>query len=186
MSRSVDGRVRWGLRAGLPVLALALAWSGAPAPGAEPAGPDYWLAYGKPVRLCPGAREPVPAKVEGQSWGVLAGGALLCRDEGDAYVLTLDYLNVSVDPAGRAALPRDAVAFDWLGLSLYRPARQGGGVDWLLDAALPVKGTLDRRATGRIVFGHLAFRVPKDTAREATNMLLYLTLGSPLVALHVS
>lgn len=151
------------------------------------AAPDtqaYWLQFGRSVRLCPGAREPEPIKIVGEAWGVLASGVLLCQDEGATYRFSLDYLNVSMDPPRRGELKRDVAAFDWIGLSFYRGG-SGTGVTWLHDVAQPVRGELRQDATSRTVFGRLAFEVPKQAAAQASNMLLYLTFGTPMVALHV-
>lgn len=180
MSRSIERPARHWLAAGylacLCVFVAGLVW-------AQDANPGYWLRFGKTMDLCPGAKDSVPVKVEGASWGILASGVVLCEDRGDAYVLTLDYLNVAIDPAERHLIKRDVVAFDWFGLALYRPA--SNGVDWLYDASRPLKGDLRRDATERIVFGKLNYEVPKSQAAKATNMLFYLTFDGPLVAIHV-
>lgn len=170
-----------GWRIGGLVLALALLL------GPEARGDGdiaYWLNFGKTPRLCPGSHGDSPFKVEGASWGILASGVILCRDLGAAYAISVDYLNVAIDPVDRALIKRDVVGFDWLGLALYRPGT-GGEIDWLFDRSMPIKGELRRDASGRIVFGKINFEVPKQQADRATNMLFYLTFDGPLVALNV-
>jgi hypothetical protein len=171
-------------RAGAGGLALAFALTLGPGAHGEGPDPTYWLQFGKTARLCPGSKDDSPSKIEGATWGILASGVILCRDTGPSYAITVDYLNVAIDPAERTLIKRDVVAFDWLGLALYRPGG-AGAIDWLFDHSVPVKGELRRDASGRIVFGHITFTVPKGPPEQATNMLFYLTFDGPLVALHV-
>ncbi len=186
MSRSDKTRptVRAWRRPIPAILAAALLLPRAAGAQAEVEAPDFWLQFGRPAQLCPGARQPVPVKVAGASWGLVASGAALCQDQGDAYALSVDYLNVAIDNRNRSAMKRDAVRFDWIGLALYR-GRDGAGLDWLFDDARPVDATLRRDETGRIVFRGAAFRVRKQQADQATNLLFYLTFGGLVVALRV-
>ncbi|KMO40878.1 hypothetical protein VQ02_06790 [Methylobacterium variabile] len=145
---------------------------------------SYWLAFGKPVQLCPRARRWIPAKLVGEAWGVVASGVVLCRDRGRHYALTVEYLNLRIDPAERGRSGGDFARFDWLGLALFRPDRRGG-TEWLFDTARPVEGELRREGARRLAFGGIAFRVPKVRARLATNLLFYLTFGARMVAVRV-
>ena len=181
VSRSAERRASFGGACAVAAL-LLLALGSGPAQADEP-DPAYWLDFGHTVSLCPGAKTDTPFKIEGASWGVLASGVVLCRDAGDSYVFTLDYLNAAIDPADRGLIKRDVVSFDWFGLALYRPgsAKQ---VTWLFDQPRPIKGDLRKDSTRRLVFGKLTFTVPKSEAEQASNMLFYLTFDGPLVALH--
>lgn len=181
MSRSTDSMPRHR-RVGAALLACFGASAAAPS-RAQETNAAYWLDFGKTVAVCPGAKSDVPTKVEGASWGILASGVVLCQDRGNAYVFTVDYLNVAIDPADRDLIKRDVVGFDWLGLALYRPA-SGREVTWLYDQAMPVKGELKRDATRHLVFGKLSYTVPKAEAGQATNMLFFLTFNGPVVAIH--
>lgn len=181
------GSLRWcGFRApwiGTAALATTLMLHGTALGDTPDIG--YWLKYGKPPHLCPGAQEATPAKIEGAAWGVLASGVILCRDVGDAYSFTINYLNVAIDPDDHAMLKRDTLSFDWIGLALYKAAAGRDGVDWLFDQSRPLKGELRLTSPGRIVFGEITFEVPKGEADRAANMLFYLTFHGPMVALHV-
>ncbi len=169
----------------LAVLLLALGTGVLPGPAtAQETDRSYWLAFGKPVQLCPRARRWVPAKLVGEAWGVVASGVVLCRDRGRHYALTVEYLNLRIDPTGRGRSEEASARFDWLGLALFRPDRRGG-TDWLFDTAQPVEGELRRDGARRLVFGGIAFRVPKARARLATNLLFYLTFGAQMVAVRV-
>lgn len=183
MSPSGDARARRRI----PIcLALAAALTSSAAAGADEGQPDFWLGFGRNAALCAGRGEPSPVKIAGASWGVLASGAARCQDEGDAYVVTVDYLNVSMDPSdGGATRETGELHFDWLGLSLYRPAERGRKVDWLFDDARPVKATLRQDDPDRVVLGKIAFRVPKQRADRASNLLFYLTFNNLVVAVHV-
>jgi hypothetical protein len=189
MSRFVEacGSLRWcGFRApwtGAAALATVLMLHST-ALGDTPDS-EYWLKYGKPPRLCPGAHEATPAKIEGAAWGVLASGIILCRDVGDAYSFTINYLNVAIDPDHHEMLKRDTLRFDWIGLAFYKAAADRDSIDWLFDQSRPLKGELRLTSPGRIVFGNITFDVPKREADRAANMLFYLTFHGPVVALHV-
>jgi hypothetical protein len=191
VSRSADAAWRGQGRSrrwpgGLFAALLAGAAPSAPHAASHAPGSDqgYWLSFGKPARLCPRDRELTPAKIVGEAWNILASGVVLCRDDGQNYTLSVEYLNVRVDPTGGGTLRPDTARFDWLGLALYRPDPQGA-TEWLFDAAHPLRGELSRDSAGRIVFGRITFRVPKDRAEQATNMLFYLTFGTRLVAINV-
>ena len=181
VSRSAERRACFG-RACAGVTALLLVF-GPPQARADEKDLPYWLGFGHTVSLCPGAKTDTPFKIEGASWGVLASGVMLCRDVGDSYVLTLDYLNAAIDPADRGLIKREIVSFDWFGLALYRPGA-AKDVAWLFDQSRPIKGDLRKDSTKRLVFGKLTFTVPKSEAEQASNMLFYLTFDGPLVALH--
>jgi hypothetical protein len=189
MSRFVEicGSLRWcGFRApwiGAAAIATALMLHCAALGDTPDIG--YWLKYGKPARLCPGAHEATPAKIEGAAWGVLASGVILCRDAGDAYSFTINYLNVAIDPDHHEMLRRDTLSFDWIGLAFYKAAADRDGIDWLFDQSRPLKGELRLTSPGRIVFGNITFDVPKREADRATNTLFYLTFHGPVVAIHV-
>lgn len=165
-------------RRGLASAACLLALLGT-MPGRAAETP-YWLQFGKPTQTCPGGGE-TPFKVQGASWGVMASGVVLCHEEGGSFVYDLRFLNVRVDPSDKEMLTRARLDFDWFGLAMFRP--KGQDIDWLYDRSLPVKGSLRRDSTGRIVFGNLSFAVPKAEASAATNMIFYLSFSGPLVVI---
>ena len=143
----------------------------------------YWLQFGKPARTCETSDKPF--KVQGASWGVLASGVILCHKTETSYVYDIQFLNVFIDVADKQAITRDELTFDWCGLALFKPSAAGDDVDWLYEHSVPIKGTLRRESTGRIVFGRLSFEVPKDAANAATNMLFYITFQGPMVVIGV-
>jgi hypothetical protein len=189
MSRFVKacGLLRWYEfrmpRVGAAALATSLMLHGTALGDTPDIG--YWLKYGKPPRLCPGAHEATPLKIEGAAWGVLASGVILCKDAGDAYSFTISYLNVAIDPDHHEMLKRDTLRFDWIGLALYKAEAKHDGIDWLFDQSRPLKGELQLTSSRRIVFGSITFDVPKREANRAANMLFYLTFHGPVVAIHV-
>lgn len=148
----------------------------------------YWLT--KPgvthVTPCPGNTAGEPLKIgrdflkdkddagDDDRW-LIVSGLVTCRDAGSEYVYAIEFLNVAVNPAERAGLERGTLSFDWIGLAAYRGSADGRAVDWLLDEALPIRGSLQRDATQRVTFGDLTFRVPKPVAGAATHFTFYIT-----------
>ena len=143
---------------------------------------DYWLQFGKPAHTCTAGETPF--KVQGASWGVLASGIVMCRPIQRPPMSTrCFFLNVFVDPTDKNAISRDVLDFDWCGMALYRPSRDGYDVDWLYERSMPIKGSLRKDSTGKIVFGNIVFEVPRADADSATNMLFYLTFMGPMVVI---
>ena len=167
----------------LRALGLAALLATAAASSSSAADTPYWLQFGKPAHTCEGGDQPF--KVQGASWGVLASGVLLCHKTESTYVYELQFLNVFIDVADKQSITRDTLTFDWCGLALFRPNAAGDDVDWLYEHTLPIKGSLQRDATGRIVFGNLSFEVSKAAATSATNMLFYITFQGPMVVIGV-
>ena len=146
---------------------------------AEPT--PYWLQFGKPARTCPSGETPF--KVQGASWGVIASGIVVCRQTSSSYIYSLLFINVFIDPADKQAITRDVLNFDWCGLALFSPNATGDDIDWRYEKAVPIKGSLRKDATGKIVFGNVSFEVRREEADAATNMLFYLTFQGPLVVI---
>lgn len=136
----------------------------------------YWLSRGKHVVKCPGVSAPEPFKLANATdqWGDIYG-VLRCSDEGSNYRFEIEYIKFQVNPARREAINRQQLKFDWIGLAIYRPDGSGQGVSWLYDEAKPIQGMLNKSDAKPIIFGNLAFVVPKLVLDRAENFVFYVT-----------
>jgi hypothetical protein len=146
---------------------------------------SYWLTNGsRTIGACPGRTngEPLRAANGSSNW-VLITAAITCRDVGDAYVFSVDYMSVQVNPGNRGNIDRDSINFDWLALAIYAPGGGGRTINWLYDEALPVDGALAKTSRDKIYFGKLNFpKVSKADIAKASNFTFYLTAeGVPFV-----
>jgi hypothetical protein len=138
---------------------------------------QYWLDRGKNLVVkCPGATDGEAFKVANaaRQWGDIHG-VLMCVDAGANYRYELQYFKFQINPEMRDAINRQQLSFEWVGLSLYKPAASGGSIDWLYEESLPIQGVLKKTDTKALAFGNLRFVVPKNVVDHATNFLFYVT-----------
>ncbi len=163
-------------------LLLFMALLCTPAPAQEK---SYWLVNsGTVIGSCPGRAggEPLRAANGGNQW-VLITATVTCRDVGDGYTFSVDYMSVQINPSARARVERDVLNFDWVALAVFQPHGNGQTINWLYDEALPVKGQLEKTSREKIYFGNLTFpKVSKAEIAKASNFTFYMTAqGVPFV-----
>lgn len=139
---------------------------------------SYWLDRGGKIKgACPGKTDGQDLRAaNGDHQWVLIHAVVTCRDVGEAYSFSIDYMGVQINPAARPRIVWPVLNFDWIALTLYRPEGRGETIDWLYDEALPIKGSLEKTSRQRIYFGNLKFPpVSKVVTAKATNFVFYLT-----------
>ena len=152
----------------LALLLLALAVIGEPCLAQDFGAKEWGANYSN----CAGAKEPVRFKVgndEGQN--VVASAIMSCRDEGDAFAYTLDYMTLSLSRTSEWKSAR----LDWFGAAAQR-AGSGGRSEWIYDEARPIRAEVRTNAKP-VAVTNIAFRVPKRTLSQARGFSFYLVGG---------
>jgi hypothetical protein len=146
---------------------------------------SYWLTNASTlVASCPGKPdgEALRAANGNNAW-VLITASVTCKDAGDGYVFSIDYMSVQVNPSNRSRVERDPMIFDWIALAIFQPKGSGETINWLYDHALPINGSLSKDSREKIYFGNLTFpKIAKADLDKAKNFTFYLTSqGVPFV-----
>ena len=118
-----------------------------------------------------------------KSWAQVTG-VVTCKDNGNSYAYEVNFVGVEINPEQRANIGRDSLIFDLIGLAIYGPDGTGG-VDWLYDDALPIRGSLQKDSKDKIYFGNLKFTVPKEKLARADHFIFYLTAQGALISIYV-
>lgn len=153
---------------------------------AEAGEQSYWLTRGggRQKIECDGDTSERPFRVsnDAASWAQVTG-VVTCKDDSNSYAYEVNFLGVEINPEQRANIGREKLIFDWLGLAVYGPDGSGG-VDWLYDNAVPVRGSLGRDGNDKIYFGHLKFSVPKEKLVRADHFVFYLTAQGVFISIY--
>ncbi|WP_291846470.1 hypothetical protein [Bradyrhizobium sp.] len=157
------------LALGLSVLVLAVTASGLEA-SAE--GDDFLAQdWGSGFQSCGGARTPVSFRIAGPESNVIANGIVTCRDDGDAFIYAVDYVNFLLNPQGN--WPQ--ASLQWFGVGAQRAGANGRN-DWFFDEVRPIRVQIP--APGRrVAISNLSFRVPKAVLMQARGFGFYAVGG---------
>lgn len=147
----------------------------------------YWLTLGGGHQKieCAGdnSGRPFKASNHAESW-VQVTGVITCKDNGNAYTYEVNFIGAEINPEQRANIARESLNFEWMGLAVYGPDGKGG-VDWLYDDALPIRGSLRKEGKEKIYFGNLKFNVLKEKLARADHFVFYLTAQGALISVYV-
>jgi hypothetical protein len=148
---------------------------------------SYWLALGggRHKIECAGdtSGQPFRASNYADSW-VQVTGVVTCKDNGDSYAYEVNFISAEINPEQRASISRESLVFDWMGLAIYGSDGKGG-VNWLYDDALPIRGSLRKEGQEKIYFGNLKFNVAKEKLARADHLVFYLTTQGALISVYV-
>jgi len=127
--------------------------------------------WGTDFSNCSGAREPMRFKVgNGEREDIVASAIVTCRDEGDAFVYALDYMNLALAPGSKWR----SAQIQWIGAA----AQRGGSNrrnEWIYDEAKPLQVSL---VPGRMAaVKDVSFRVPKAVLAQARGFGFYVVGG---------
>jgi hypothetical protein len=133
---------------------------------------DFLAAdWGSGFSSCDGARAPVAFRAAGPDSQVLANGVITCRDEGDAFVYAVDYMNFLLAASG--SWP--SASLQWFGVAAQREGASGRN-DWFYDEVKPIRVQI--KAPGqRASVSNIAFRVPKSVMTRARGFGFYAVGG---------
>lgn len=148
--------------------------------GGAHAQQSYWLREGfSVVADCAGdtVGQPLKAANRDGAWVQLAS-KLQCRDSGTSFVITIEWLEVSINSRVRDSIEWESLNFDWLGLAVYSGRDGDKEINWIYDEARPLEGRLSKTSSGKIYFGNVSFEIPKSSLQGATHLTFYLTAES--------
>ena len=132
----------------------------------------YDAGWGADYSHCAGAQQPLRYRVgnyEGEN--ILVSGVITCRDDGDAYIYSVDYMNFSL--SSYSAWKNAHI--DWFGAGAQRDGGNGRN-EWIYDEARPVR-VLIAGSGKRVSITNLSFRVPKTTLARARGFSFYVVGG---------
>jgi len=127
--------------------------------------------WGAGFLSCGGAAKPVSLRAAGPESQVLANGVITCRDDGDALVYTVDYMNFLLNPTADWS----SASLHWFGAAAQRQGANGRN-DWFYDDARPIKVQIAARGK-RVAIANTSFRVPKAVLKEARGFGFYAVGG---------
>lgn len=132
----------------------------------------YEAEWGADYSNCAGARQPVRFRA-GNSDGedILASGIITCRDDGDAFVYAVDYMNFSLSSGSSWKSAR----LEWFGAGAQR-AGPNGRNEWIYDEVRPIKIQI-RDKDKRVAITNISFRVSKATLVQARGFGFYVVGG---------
>jgi hypothetical protein len=131
--------------------------------------------WGTGFSTCAGAGTPMPLKAaSADNDNLLANGVINCTDAGDAYLYTVDYLNVSLAPGSKWT----SAHLEWFGCGVQREGKEGRN-DWIFEEAKPIKLTLAAGAKRAAISG-VSCRVPKNALQQARGFGFYVVGGGIL------
>lgn len=158
-------------RSAIALLILVLGLSGWHA-SAVAEGSDFLASdWGAGFLSCGGATKPVSFRAAGPESQVIANGIINCRDDGDALVYTVDYMNFLLSPTADWS----SAGLQWFGAAAQRQGANGRN-DWFYDEARPIKVQI-AAAGKRVAISNVSFRVPKTVLKEARGFGFYAVGG---------
>jgi hypothetical protein len=166
--RHRDGASAAGLRPLLAGLAALLICTGT----ARAESNDFLAAdWGSGFSSCDGARAPVGFRAAGPDSQVQANGVITCRDDGDAFVYAVDYMNFAL--GATSTWPQ--ASLQWFGVAAQRQGANGRN-DWFFDEVRPIRVQI-RSPGQRVAVANLSFRVPKAVLTRARGFGFYAVGG---------
>ncbi len=157
---------RRGAFASLTAALLTVFGAGAGADNSDLSSPDW----GSNFITCAGAKSPIRLRAASPEAGIMANGVISCRDEGDAFIYAVDYMNFALAPASEWK----SAHLEWFGSGAQRQGANGR-TDWFYDEARPIKVRVD--AARRAAVANLSFRVPKAVLAQARGFGFYVVGG---------
>ncbi len=135
--------------------------------------------WGSGFQSCAGARTPMAFRAAGPDSNVEATGVITCRDDGDAFVYAVDYMNFVLNPSGNWT----SAYLQWFGAGAQRQGANGRN-DWFYDEARPIRVQI--AAPGqRVAISSIAFRVPKSVLTRARGFGFYAVGGGIFWPIHL-
>ena len=159
MTRNKTPQKRFGAAAGMAgALAVLLAFWNTPTLAQNIYDADWGANYSN----CSGAKQAERYRAGNyEGADVLVSGVITCRDDGDAYVYGIDYMNFALSPGTSWKNAR----IDWIGAGAQRDGGNGRN-EWIYDEVRPVRVDI-RGSNARVSIANLSFRVPKATLAKA-------------------
>jgi hypothetical protein len=150
-----------------------------PPPGALPLKaevvPSQRPDWGQNFPTCSGARSPVPFKAAIlENYDIQGSGVVTCRDDGDALIYSIDYMNFTLAPTSKWP----SAHLEWYGAGAQR-GQVNAQNDWIYDEAIPIKVDLSTKGK-RVSITDISFRVPKTVLAQARGFGFYVVGGGIL------
>lgn len=143
-------------------------------------GGDFLASdWGSSFQSCAGARTPVAFRAGGPDSNVQANGIITCRDDGDAFMYAVDYINFQLNPSGNWT----SAYLQWFGAGAQREGANGRN-DWFYDEARPIKVQISAPGQ-RVAISNIAFKVPKSVLTRARGFGFYAVGGGIFWPIHL-
>lgn len=163
--------VRWQVLAGALAVVLLAAGGSAQA--------QFDADWGAGFPTCANARQPQRFRAASQRIGdISANGIVTCRDDGDAYVYAVEYMNFALAAGTRW----ESAHLEWFGAGVQQAGRDGR-LEWTYDEVRPIR--VDIRGPGqRVAVTDLSFRIAKSIVAQARGLGFYTVGGGVLWSIH--
>jgi hypothetical protein len=128
-------------------------------------------SWGANFISCAGEKQPAPLRAASPEGNIMIDGVITCRDDGDAFTYSIDYMNFALSPSTQWR----SAQLQWFGSSAQRQGPKGRN-DWFYDEAKPINVRIDP-ARKRASISNISFRVPKSVLAQARGFGFYAVGG---------